>query len=225
MLVMSVSRATVAVLGVALAGVAVTGVGAGAKFTTSTASSQKITAGTLHVAVSAPGATCTNSDASGCHSLALPDVGPVGSTFDSTPTVVTVQNTGNIPAFFSAIQISETHNGDTASAWLRNEMSICIKSTDPSGTWVEGNGPLTTATSLTPSVQEQPVKLMPGETATYQMEFYAGEDSSCGTTTSDGPTTKTRWENVSGAYATPASLTNDAEGGVVTPTLTFSFNG
>jgi hypothetical protein len=218
---MSLSRIAVGVAGVVVVGAAFVGTGAGATFTTSTASSQTVKAGVLHVALTAPGAQCTNNDASGCHALTLPDVGPVGSIFDSTPTVVTITNTGNIPAFFDAIQMSETHNADTASVALRNAMNVCIKSTDDSGTWVEGNGPLTTATALTPSVQENPVKLMPGDTASYQVEFYAGQDSSCGTVSSDGPHTAGIW----GAYTTPASLPNAAQGGVVTPTLTFSFHG
>ncbi len=220
---MRFSRVAIGVAGVAVAGAAFIGSGAGATFTTSTASSQQVVAGTLHVAVSAPNATCTSNDASGCHALTLPAVGPVGSTFDSTPTVVTITNTGNIPAYFDSIQMSETHNANTASTALRNEMNVCIKSTDPSGTWVEGNGPLTTAITLSPSVKENPVKMMPGETDTYQVEFYAGQDSAgCGTTVSDGTNTRAAW---GGTYTTPASLTNAAQGGVVTPTLTFAFTG
>jgi hypothetical protein len=215
------SRIAVGFAGVAVAGAAFIGSGAGATFTTATTSSQKVTAGTLHVAVSASGATCANGDASGCHALTLPDVGPVSSTFDSSPSVVTVKNTGNIPAVFDSIQMSETHGADTASGVLRNEMNVCIKSTDASGTWVEGNGPLTKAISLNPTVKENPVTLQPGQTATYQVEFYAGQDSNCGTVSSDGSHTAAAW----GAYNTPASLTNDAQGGVVTPTLTFNFTG
>ena len=152
---MSFSRITVAVAGVAVVAAAFVGSGAGATFTTSIASGQTVKAGVLHVALSAPDATCTSSDASGCHALTLPAVGAVGSTFDSTAVTVTMTNTGNIPAFFDNIQMSETHNADAASLALRNQMNVCIKSTDPSGTWVEGNGPLTTAIGLHPTVKEQ----------------------------------------------------------------------
>ena len=70
------------------------------------------------------------------------------------------------------------------------------------------------------------MKVMPGETDTYQVEFYAGQDSTgCGTTLSDGSQTRSAWAGVSGPYATPASLTSAAQGGIVTPTLTFSFTG
>jgi hypothetical protein len=181
----------------------------------------------MHVDVSAQGASCTSSDGYGCQALTLPSVGPVGSTFDTTPTVVTVKNTGNIPVYFNSIQMTETHDTNSAASnALRNEMNVCIKSTDPAsagggGPWVEGNGKLTTAISLSPSVGENPVKLMPGETFPYQVEFYAGQDSGCGNISSTGPTTATRWGN----YSTPASLTTDAQGGVVTPTLNFAFTG
>jgi hypothetical protein len=223
---MSVSRPVLAIAGAALAGVALVGGGTGATFTTSTTSSQRVTAGTLHVAVSAPGAECASSDASGCHALVLPGVGPVGSTFETAPTVVTMTNTGNIPAFFDAIQMSATRNGDDASAYLLNQMSVCIHSTDTTGTWVEGNGPLAVATTLSPTVKENPVKLMPGDTATYSVDFYAGKDSACGATYSDGPHTSALWQTAVGhAYQTPDSLTNKAQGGVVTPTLGFSFTG
>ncbi len=223
---MALSRPLIAIAGAALAATAVIGVGAGAQFTTSTASSQKVTAGTVHVALSAPGATCTSSDASGCHALTLPNVGPVGSTFETPATVVTMKNTGNIPVYFTDIQMSATHDNNSASVRFLDETNVCIKSTDYSGTWVEGNGPLLTALALHPSVAENPVELKPGDTATYWVDFYAGQDSACGTIYSSGPTTTSRWHDAIGHdYATPASLNNDAQGGVVTPTLTFSFHG
>jgi hypothetical protein len=209
------------------AALALIGVGAGASFTASVASSQSVSAGTMHIDVSAPGASCASSDGYGCQALTLPGVGPVGSTFDTAPTVVTVKNTGNIPVYFSSIQMTETHDlNSAASNALGSEMNVCIKSTDPAsdgggGPWVEGNGPLSTAVSLVPSVVENPAKLMPGETFPYQVEFYAGQDSSCGRISSSGPSTAIRWGN----YSTPASLTSNAQGGEVTPTLTFNFTG
>ncbi len=223
---MNLTRPAIAVAGLAVAGAAFVGSGAGATFTTSTVSGQTVKAGTLHVSVAGSNTTCTLNDASGCHALTLPDVGPVGSTFDTKATVIKMTNTGDIPAYFSSIQMSETHANNTASDALRNQMNVCIHSKDPSGTWVEGNGPLTTATALTPTVQENPVELKPGQSATYWVEFYAGEDSSCGTTVSDGSHTASAWEGYDGGgYTTPASLTNAAEGGSVTPALTFAFTG
>lgn len=224
---MRLSRPVVALAGVGLLGLAAIGAGAGATFTTDVQSNQTVTAGTLHVSVTAPGGQCTDGRPDGCHTLKLPAVGPVGSTFETEPTVVTMTNTGNIPAYFSAIQMSESHNlADAASNAFANQMNVCIKSTDTSGTWVEGNGPLSAAVALNPTVQENPVKLDPGQTATYQMNFYAGQDSVCGAKYSDGPGTTARWTGyLGGSYQTPASLNNDAQGGVVTPTLTFSFTG
>ena len=137
-------------------------------------------------------------------------------------------NTGNVPATFDAIQMSESHDtGSSASNALEREMNVCIQSTDASGgPWTEGNGPLTAAVALTPSVKENPVVLQPGDTATYQVSFYAGQDSHCNSVSSDGSHTKAAWDGYLGhAYQTPAPLNNDAQGGSVTPTLTFSYTG
>jgi hypothetical protein len=219
------SRPLIALAGVAVAGIAIAGVGAGATFTSSTSSDQTISSGTIGVSITAPGSDCTDVGQR-CTTLTLPAVGPVGSTFETTPTVVKMTNTGNIPATFDAIQMSETHDGSSsASNHLLNEMNVCIRSTDDSGgPWNEGNGPLTTAVALTPTVKENPVVLAPGGTATYQVDFYAGKDSACGTNSSDGTHTKAAWDGYDGGtYHTPASLNNDAMGGSVTPTLTFSF--
>lgn len=224
---MALSRPlALAVGGAGVAALALIGVGASATFTDSTASHQTITAGHLNVVVSSDDSSVCPTAASGCKELTLAPVGPVSSTFETPATHVTITNNGDIPAHFDAIQISESDNNSTASATLRNEMNICIRSHDDSGTWVEGNGPLTTATSLNPTVKENNVVLAPGATASYWVSFYAGQDSSeCGTTTSDGPSTSAHWTSVSGAYHTPDSLTNAAQGGSVTPTLTFAYTG
>jgi len=76
-------------------------------------------------------------------------------------------------------------------------------------------------------VKQNPVKLMPGETNWYEVNFYAGQnDSWCGAKYSDGSNTVAAWTAyLGGAYTMPASLTNAAQGGVVTPKLTFSFTG
>ena len=63
--------------------------------------------------------------------------------------------------------------------------------------------------------------------ATYEVDFYAGQDSVCGTTYSDGSNTRAALAGrraVSG-YQTPASLNNDAMRGVVNTTLTFNVTG
>lgn len=222
---MQLSRPVVALAGAALAGIALVGVGASATFTASTSSGQKITAGTLNVVAWAPEAPgCRTADA-GCQSLTLPDVGPVGSTFETPATHVFVTNKGDIPAFYDAIQITETDNGTNESAALKNQSNICIMSHDPSGTWVEGNGPLLTALALNPTVKQNPVQLNPGESGEYWVSMYAGKNSACGTTVSDGSHTRDAWTGLAGPYQTPASLTNAAQGGSITPVLTFSFTG
>ena len=224
--VMSLSRSAIAFLGAGILGIAGIGLGAGASFTTSTASAQTITAGAPHVSVWASGNAC-GSAAANCTSITLPTVGPVGSTFETPATRVYITNTGNIPAIYDAMQMSETNDGSTASAYLRAQTNVCMRGWDPSvgglaaGAWVEGNGPLTKAISLTPSVKENKVVLGVGETNWYEVNFYAGQDSKCGGVSSDGPNTASIW----GSYTMPASLTNAAEGGVVTPTMTFSFTG
>ncbi len=183
---MPLSRPLVVLAGAALAGIALVGVGASASFTDSTSSAQKITAGQMNVVVSASNVPGCTTAANGCKSLSLPDVGPVGSSFESPATHVVVTNNGNVAAYFDAMQMSESDNGSSASVTLRNEVNICIRSTDNSGTWVEGNGPLTTAVALHPTVKQNPVKLDPGQSASYWFSIYAGQDSECGTITSYG---------------------------------------
>ena len=213
-------------VGMGAAGLALIGAGAGATFTTDTQSHQTVNAGSLGMSVWASGNAACGSAAAGCSHITLPTVGPVGSTFETPATHVNVTNTGDIPAYFSQIQMSEADNGTTADVALRNGMNVCIHSKDPSGTWVEGNGPLTVADALNPTVTENPVKVNPGQTVSYWVDFYAGQDSACGTTYSDGSHTSAAWAGYLGhAYQTPDSLPQNAQGGSVTPTLTFSYTG
>jgi hypothetical protein len=210
-------------VGVGILGIAAVGMGAGATFTDAVHADQTITAGTMHVTVSSTTGTLSSDG----RTITLPSFGPVGSTFETDQNIITVHNSGNIPVTTAAFQLSETHGSSAASAALRNQMNVCIKSTDPSGTWTEGNGPLTTGVALTPSVVENAVTLQPGDTMTFSVGFYAGQDSThCAQVSSDGPNTLARWDGYNGgAYHTPASLTPAAMGGVVTPSLEFSFTG
>jgi hypothetical protein len=59
------------------------------------------------------------------------------------------------------------------------------------------------------------------------MTFYAGMDSAyCRPIHSDGSNTRAAWDAyLGGAYRTPPALTDAAQGGVVVPTLTFTFEG
>ena len=220
---MAVPRPVVAIVGAGILGIAAVGMGAGATFTDAVHADQTITAGTMHMTLS----SSTGSVSADGQTVTLPPSGAVGSTFETAQDVITVHNSGNIPATTAAFQLGETHGTSPASAALLNQMNVCIKSTDPSGTWTEANGPLTTGLALQPSVVENQVVLQPGESMTFSVGFYAGQDSShCAPVSSDGPSTKARWDGYDGGpYHTPASLTSAAMGGVVTPTLTFSFTG
>jgi hypothetical protein len=219
----AVSRSVVALVGAGILGIAAVGMGAGATFTDAVHTNQTITAGTMHVTVSSASGTLSSDG----RTITLPPFGPVGSTFETDQNIITVHNSGDIPVTTAAFQLSETHGTSDASAALLNQMNVCIKSTDPSGTWTEGNGPLTTGVALTPSVKENPVVLQPGESMTYSVGFYAGQDSThCASVSSDGSNTRAAWDGYDGGpYHTPASLTSAAMGGVVTPSLEFSFTG
>jgi predicted ribosomally synthesized peptide with SipW-like signal peptide len=207
---------------------ALIGAGASATFTDEVSAAQSVNAGKMSLRVTSVGGT-TSEDG---RSVILPAFGPVGSTFETPANVITVTNTSDIPVASVAFQMSATNNGSNASAYLNAQTNVCIRSTDPSGTWVEGNGPLTTAVALTPTVKQNPVTLAPNASMNYSVNFYAGKNSTtlfdgkvCGATISDGPGTTAAWKAISGAYVTPASLTNAAQGGLVTPKLTFSFTG
>jgi predicted ribosomally synthesized peptide with SipW-like signal peptide len=214
----AVSRSVVALVGAGILGIAAVGMGAGASFTDAVHANQTITAGTMQLTVTTSRGTVSSDG----RTVILPSFGPVGSTFETRQNLIRVHNSGNIPVTTAAFQLGETHGSSAASAALLNQMNVCIKSTDPSGTWTEGNGPLTTGLALTPSVVENAVTLQPGGSMTFSVGFYAGQDSThCSPVSSDGPNTQARW----GAYHTPDSLTSAAMGGVVTPTLTFSFTG
>jgi predicted ribosomally synthesized peptide with SipW-like signal peptide len=206
---------------VGVAALALIGTGAGATFTDAVHAKQSITAGTMNIQVTAGGNISADHK-----TVTLAAFGPTGSTFDTHEQTVTVKNNGNIPATFDSFQMSESHVGTANNNALFAETNVCIRSTDPSGTWVEGNGPLATAVALNPTVKENPVVLQPGSTMTFSVDFYAGQDSICGTTSSDGSNTRAAWDGYDGgSYHTPASLTNAAQGGTITPTLTFNVTG
>jgi hypothetical protein len=219
----AVSRSVVALVGAGILGIAAVGLGAGATFTDAVHANQRITAGTMHMTLTSSKGTVSSDG----RTITLPSFGPVGSTFETDQTTIRVHNSGDIPVTTAAFQLSETHGTSDASAVLLNELNVCIMSTDPNTipdphTWTEGNGPLTTGVALQPSVVENPIVLQPGQSMTFSVGFYAGQDSThCGNVSSDGTNTAARW----GTYHTPASLTSAAMGGVVTPSLEFSFTG
>lgn len=169
-------------------------------FTTHGAGTGSASIGALNVAVSTPYAVggykgpCTSA-AVGCTSITLPTVGPVGSTFDSTPIPVTITNTGSVPVTQMQVAVSDTNNNAT----LEQELGLCLYYSGAA----QLNG-LLTSLEGTPAIL--PGTLAVGGSDTYSVDFYAGQSSSqCG-----GPVIP--------------SLTPSAEGGSVTTTITVTFN-
>jgi hypothetical protein len=219
-----------------LAGLGLIGAGAHAVMTTSTNSSQEITAGTLSVVTWSADATngCTTEAiaiADGCTSVTLP-VEAVASVFDTPASAVYIDNTGALPVTESAMQLTDTTNGQ-AGDYLQDQMNVCIAS-DPGsggsgagGLTVVANGPLTTGLGLSPSVVEVGPQLATGQTDEYQLDFYAGKNSTnCFAKWSDGGHTASAWSGapypVIYPWVMPPSLTNAAEGGAVDVTLTLT---
>ena len=210
---------------VGVAALALIGTGAGATFTDAVHANNTITAGTMNVQITDGGGGTVSADGK---SVTLSPVTAAASTFESRHQVIKITNNGNIPATADAFQMTESHNGNANDNALYAETYVCIQSTDPSGgPWTEGNGPLSAAVTLQPTVKENPVVLQPGHSMSFSVDFYAGQNSShCNPVYSDGSHTEATWEGyLGGMYHTPASLTNDAQGGVINPTLTFSFTG
>jgi len=223
---MAFSRKVLTAGAVGVAALALIGTGAGATFTDAVHANSTVTAGTMNLQITAGGNISADHK-----SVRLAPVGPTGSTFESSEQLVTVKNNGDIPVTFDSFQMTEPSSGNDNDNALFAQTNVCIRSTDPSsvanpGTWTEGNGPLFAAVGLNPTVKENPVVLHSGETMTFSVDFYAGKDSICGTTYSDGTNTRNAWFTYIGhSYQTPPSLTNAAQGGTITPTLTFNVTG
>jgi hypothetical protein len=231
---MAISRKALTIGAVSVAGLALVGTGAGATFSDSVHETQSLEAGTMNMQIDGPGHDVS---ADG-KTITLPTFGPTGSTFESTKQVVTITNSGNIPARAASIQMSESHAGNANDNALFAQTNVCIMSVDPGyganvdpagghGPWTEANGPLSTAVALNPTVKENSFVIEPGQTMKVWVTYYAGQDSAnCSGVYSDGPLTEGIWESFrGGVYQTPASLTNAAQGGTITPTMTFSFTG
>jgi hypothetical protein len=240
---MKLTRSIAVLGGLGVAAIALIGAGAGAVFTTSTTSSQTITAGTPNVTLTTPNGGASLS-ANG-RALTLAPYGPVGSTFLSPIQTINVTNTGNIPVTEFTIQVSDTPN-NSAGGPLSNEMSMCLTSDG----FIMYNGLLASGESLITLDPTPPYVLSVGQSDQYTMQFYAGnEDAGCGTWSgwsswqlgnfSAYPVTGTQdvWvgnvENAAGhpnyvgtptpGTSSAGTLNNDAEGGIDTVTFTFNF--
>ena len=229
-----------------VAGLGLVGAGAHAVFTSSTASTQTITAGTPDVVMSSPSASIWQCDSvanavanpNDCGNITLTPPPAVNSTFDTTPTYITVTNIGDIPVSEYDMQLSDVTDTTSAGYWLQQEMYVCIYAQYTQGTadnWVVANGPLHVGTALSPSVVLNGPWVSTSATNLaanyavngaasqdiYSVDFYAGQNSTvCGDgPSSAGSSTAGHW----GAYSTPASLGNEAEGGNVAVTLTMNY--
>jgi predicted ribosomally synthesized peptide with SipW-like signal peptide len=247
-----------ALIGVlSLAGLGLVGAGAHAVFTQNTQSNQTVTAGTLNVTVSA---TCSSTPPSGIagsqaggtacgtysnndQTVTLPDVSPVGSSFVSPESDVTVTNNSDITAYEMGYQVTDT---STNTAWtagagngdvLASDLYVCLTS---DGT-VMYNGPLQGANSaeagdptdrITPGVTNliaNPLAPNGAGTDMYGVVLYAGtEVTGCGIASGWAHWSTTPPEYSYTNYATPSvapSLGNNAEGGSDTVSVTFTFSG
>jgi hypothetical protein len=193
-----------------VAGVGLIGVGAHATFTTSTASAQTITAGTLNITLSSSDAASGN----GSPSLTLAAVGPTASSFTTGDQLVTITNSGNVTAAELTATPGDTFDGSggalSANSRLAAEVYLCETSSGE----VIYNGLLSAAT-----LQDINGSLAPAATDNYTFNIYAGDvTTGCGSDTTVGSPA------VSGTSSAP-SLANDAEGGVINPSLTVAYSG
>ena len=219
---------TVALTGVlSLAGLGLVGVGAHAVFTTSTASSQTIAAGTLSVVLSSPTATSGNNTPT----LTLPSVTNVGSSFKSPAQLITIINNGSVNA--NEINLQVTDSGSSA---LRAEMYMCLYSDST----ILFNGTVAADEALGNMAVTGSVPV--GGTDSYQAVFYAGdEDTGCGNVSgyqygtvdaTDGALTTWPVGATAPDAGTPVGYSNlagtlnpDAQGGTDTVTITLSYSG
>jgi hypothetical protein len=218
-----------AMIGVmSLAGLGLVGAGAHAVFTTSTSSGQQVTAATLNGSDVYLTSDCAISG-NGTANITLTNVGPVGSDFMSAPCLITVHNDSPINISYISIGVTDSFGGTSAAAdtALQNEMWMCfygpeVGSSPPAnivgfnetvGTLI-GDGNVTVGGTIGA-----------GLTDTYNTVFYAGTDQStgCGGPVADYSTVPQPVAPSTNSSA--ATLGSDAEGGVLTTTLTLTYSG
>jgi len=227
---------TVAMTGVmSLAGLGLVGAGAHAAFTATTTSNQTISAGTLSVVLSSPGAT-----GNGTATISLPSVANAGSTFISPAQLITITNNGSLTANEINLKVTDSPTNslglDNGGA-LATEMYLCLYSDSN----IVFNG-LLSADEALGNMAVGGTVLPNGGTDTYIAVFYAGnEPTGCGNvsgyqygTLDAAPGTSLTPYPVTAAQphaGTPVgnsnlapALNSDAEGGsdTVSVTLTYS---
>jgi hypothetical protein len=198
---------TVAMTGVlSLAGLGLIGAGAHAAFTTSTASSQEINAGTPSLVTWAANATngCTTQtiateNPTTCDQVTLTP-GTVGSTFDE-PSAIGVANIGDIAVNLTSFGLSDSDGPSAAGAnlSLQQGIGLCIN-----GVY---NGLLHAYPNFNTGTNSvTPVALGIGANTTYYVDLYAG-----GTSTNCG--------------GSEPALPEGAVGGSDTVTITVGYTG
>ena len=199
---------------IAVAGLGLIGVGSNAVFTQNTVSSQQITAGAMKVVIYEG----NNEPANAGANVVMAAVGPTNSTFTTGDKKVTIHNVGNIDVqeikLTPATNTTGGSNPETLA--LAAQVSLCMVSLNSSNVGVVIYNGLLSAT------QPQSITGTLGVNATdnYTATYYAGDVTTpCGIVTGG-----TNALAVSGTSYSP-SLTNFAQGGVITPTMTVSYTG
>ena len=189
-----------------------------------------IAAQNLSVVLSVNGAT-----GNGTSNLTLSSLGPTGSSFMTAPTLITITNNGNMTATGVALQLTD-HNNDTT---LKDEMWVCLHS---NGGIFFNNGGISFNERLTMvegygQVAIGNLALAPGATSSYTIVYYAGtsENTGCGNAFTGyhalvgggyfGKYNSTEPYPSGTTNSAATSLTNPAEGGSITPTVTVSYLG
>ena len=223
---------TVAMTGVmSLAGLGLVGAGAHAAFTATTTSNQTISAGTLGVVLSSPGAT-----GNGTATISLPSVANAGSTFISPAQLITITNNGSLTANEINLKVTDAP-GNSAGSALATEMYLCLYSDSN----IVFNG-LLSADEALGNMAVGGTVLPNGGTDTYIAVFYAGnEPTGCGNvsgyqygTLDAAPGTSLTPYPVTAAQphaGTPVgnsnlapALNSDAEGGTDTVSVTVTYS-
>ena len=189
-------------------GLGLVGMGTHATFMQDTVSQQSITSGTLDVTLSGSGVLSNNNQ-----TLTLPAIGnptPVGSTFTTGPTLITMTNVGTLPAAEITQTIAVSGGSGLAAQAYACETSFA----GPNQTLpiVIYNGLLSGLVGTMSINGSIPVSGTDG----YSLEIFAGSvTTACGTATVGHPP-------VSGLSGAP-SLTNTAEGQTITVSNTVHY--
>jgi predicted ribosomally synthesized peptide with SipW-like signal peptide len=196
--------------GLGVAALGLVGVGTGASFTDSVSTQQQVSAGHMNVQVSTDGSNFSKS-------AAWSNFGPVGSTFDTTMHDAIIKNSGDIPVTAWKVSLDwSTQGSGAAGDAFANEALVRVTSLKHGGILYDGHLAYLNAHPLTVIGP-----LAVGELDDVGIEVYAGQ--SLPGTCQPGATID---HVFTGCPATGVqSLNDDAQGGVITPTVTVDYVG